>query len=338
MIRRAASSNGETDGMIKNPLVSVIILNWNGKTLIEDCLSSVSGLHYAPVEIIVVDNNSTDGSEKFLEAQQNILLLRNPTNLGYAGGNNAGFKAAKGKYCAVLNNDMIVDKAWLDDPVRILEAHDEVGIISCRQMNYWERGLIDGLYHKMEKTLKTGVVGEDERYADRQEYSLAGYVLSANGGSMVMRKALVEQLGGFDERLFAYGEDVDFCFRAFLRSKKCCYVPGAVVFHKGSASFGKNPGRKIFYEWRNRYFLLYKFFPWRIITKHLYWILWNEWRTIGHVFFKKKKPFLYLSIWIAILSGIGKFRKERSGYCQAFFIKEPEWRSFLRCPIHVSRL
>ncbi|MBN1307377.1 MAG: glycosyltransferase family 2 protein [Chitinispirillaceae bacterium] len=319
--------------MNEHPLVSIVILNWNGKALVQECLASLTRLHYKPVEVLVVDNHSSDGSLEFLRGVDGITLIANEKNLGYARGNNVGFRSAHGTYCAVLNNDMVVDPCWLDEPIRILEENERIGIISCRQMRLGDREKIDGLYHYLAPTLKTGLIGEGATFSDHPEYATPGYVLSANGGSMIVRKTLVERLGGFDDRLFAYSEDFDLCLRAFLHSWHCYYVPQAVVFHRGSASFGKNPGRKLFYEWRNRYFLLYKYFPVQIIMRHLYWLLWNEWRTIGHIFFKLKKPALYFSIWGAIFSGIAAFSDDRRENLGRFAAKEGDLIDFMRNPI-----
>jgi GT2 family glycosyltransferase len=321
-----------------NPLVSIIIVNWNGKHLIEECLSSVFNLSYSPVELLVVDNNSTDGSQKYLSGKKGFLLICNKTNLGYAAGNNIGFAAAKGKYCAVLNNDMVVDRDWLNEPVRVLEHNENIGIISCRQMSYWKREKIDGLYHYMAKTLNCRVCGEGETYSENPEYSSSGYVLSANGGSMVIRKLVIDTIGGFDERFFAYYEDLDFAMRAFLCSWECFFVPLAVVYHKGSASFGKDLGKKRYYEWRNRYFILFKYFPWRIINKHLYWIVWNEWRTFGNIVFKIKLPLLYFSIWVGIIKGIRSFNKERKENLLKFQVKEGALLGFIQNRIRHTSL
>jgi GT2 family glycosyltransferase len=324
--------------MNNQPLVSIIILNWNGKEHLRECLSSLDRLNYRSVEILVVDNNSTDGSREWLSAQKKITLIANKENLGYAEGNNVGFQAARGVYCAVLNNDMVVDPGWLDEPVRVLEKNADVGIISCRQMRYDDRERIDGLYHFLAPTLKTGVAGEGERYGEQPAYSLPGYVLSANGGSMIVRKSLIDRLGGFDGRLFAYSEDFDLCLRAFLAGWRCVYLPTAVVYHKGSASFGRNPGKKLFFEWRNRYFILYKFFSLRMIVRHLYWLLWNEWRTVGRIFFKVKQPGLYFSIWRAIIAGVGAFTGDRRENRKRFEVKEREVLDFMKNPIRHASL
>jgi GT2 family glycosyltransferase len=315
---------------MSNPLVSIVIVNWNGEKLIAECLDSLQALEYANVEVIVVDNGSTDESLSFLRRQQGITLIQNDANYGFAKGNNIGFAIAKGKYVATLNSDIVVEPSWLNEPIRYLENDEKIGIISCRQMNYFKRDIIDGLYHYVYKTLKFDPFGIGHRYKLHPDFSNPGYVISANGGSAILRMSLVEQLGGYDERFFAYCEDADFAMRAFLNSWKCLYVPQAVVYHRGSASFGEIPKKQMFLLWRNRYYFLYKFFPISLIMKHLRWIVWNEWRTAGYILVVLKSLTLYFSIWIAILGGIGVFSLDRKRNLPLFAHKEKEFLLFLQ--------
>ena len=319
---------------MENPLVSIIILNWNGNGLIQECLDSLRALEYKKVEIIVVDNGSTDASLPYLQQRKDIILVRNGTNYGFAKGNNIGFEIAKGKYFAILNNDIVVEPFWLNEPIRYLEQDAQIGIISCRQMNYYKRDIIDGLYHYAHGALKFNPFGDGLPFVDGPEYSEPGFVISANGGSAIFRKVLIDQIGGFDERFYAYCEDTDLAMRAFLHSWKCLYVPQAVVYHRNSASFGKNPSKRMFFVWRNRYFFLYKYFPIRIIVRQIRWVLWNEWRTFGHIFFKLRNPLLYPSIWMAIVKGIGSFAADRKRNLSLFTEKEKEFLPFLRNKIY----
>lgn len=296
---------------MNNPLVTVIIVNWNGNGVIQDCLESVVSLSYKPVEILVVDNNSTDASRDFLERRNDIVLVSNPENYGFAKGNNIGFSQAKGKYIATLNNDMVVEPSWLNDPVRYLETDESVGIIGCRQMNFFNRTAIDELYHTITKGLNFYSYGRGERYAGSPEYSKPGFVISASGGSSIYRKKMLDDLGGFDERLFAYYEDVDLALRAFLAEWKCLYVPTATVYHRGSFSFKRNPEKSFFYGQRNRYVLLYKYFPMVQILRHLPWIAGNEFHILRTMCCDREKTSLYFRTTAGIIKAMRNYRDER---------------------------
>jgi GT2 family glycosyltransferase len=296
---------------MEKPLVSIIILNWNGDGLIQECLSSLAQLEYAPIEIIVIDNGSIDSSLPYLLCQKSILLIENKENTGFAKGNNIGFSRASGKYIAVLNNDTTVDATWLNNPVQFLEQDDRIGSISCRQMNFMYRGIIDVLYHTISKDLSFYPFGRGIRIEDLPEALKPGFVLSASGGSAIYRKNMIDKIGGFDERFFAYGEDADLSMRAFINGWKCMYVPSAVVYHKGSASFSKVPEKISFYGRRNKILLRYKYFSWFLILRYLPWIINEEKRTFYAMMKNKNSRIQYFSIWKSVFTEIRKFSRER---------------------------
>jgi GT2 family glycosyltransferase len=226
---------------MSNPLVSIIIVNWNGENLIAECLDSVFQSLYNPFEVIVVDNGSTDRSLEIVKKYKAVRVIETGKNLGYAGGNNQGIKVARGKYIVFLNNDIVVDPEWLDGAVIYLESHCTVGVISCRQMNYFDKSMIDGLYHYLTRWLGFLPMGAGQPMAEQHQFSRLGQVVSANGGSAIFRKQMLDAIGLFDERLFAYCEETDLCMRALLHGWQTVYLPQSVVYHKGGASFGRNP-------------------------------------------------------------------------------------------------
>ena len=132
-----------------NPLVSVLIVNWNGAKWLPECLDSLLQTRYQPIEIVVVDNASSDESLAILEQYPMVKVVKNTENSGFAKGNNIGFPYTHGKYVVTLNNDMTVDPDWLTEPVDYLENDQELGSIACRQMKYSDHAVIDGLYHQV---------------------------------------------------------------------------------------------------------------------------------------------------------------------------------------------
>jgi len=295
--------------MKNHPLISIIILNWNGKDHLEECLASLQKTTCPNLEIIVVDNASTDQSEEITHKFNNTILIKNRQNVGYAAGCNTGFKLAKGKYLISLNNDIVVSNTWLDEPVAILENDDRVGIISCCQMQYFEKDKIDGLFHQFNLDLSVTQYGYN-KYPDKVN-SKKGYILSANGGSAIFRKSMIDEIGGFDERFFGYYEDADLCLRAFAHGWKCVYSPSAIVFHKGSESFNKTGITKMFLRERNRILFLYKNIPADLIVTRLPFLLLFELRVIRIFLLKLKEPKKYLKARTEDIKSLPLYRSIR---------------------------
>jgi GT2 family glycosyltransferase len=260
-----------------NPLVSIIIVNWNGSSLLKECIDSLLAMDYKNIEIVVVDNASTDDSCAVLEQFEDIVVVRNATNAGFGAGNNVGIQRARGKYVATLNNDMTVDPGWLNDPIQHLETDPQTGVVACRQMKYYDKTRIDGLYHIMLKSLVCLPIGIDCVYDETNRlFSEPGYVLSANGGSSIFRKEAFLQVGGFEEFFFGYHEDPDIALRLLHNGWKCFFVPTAVVYHKGSVTFKAKSSVFVYYIERNRILFIYKNWPLRMILRYLPWAVAEE--------------------------------------------------------------
>lgn len=294
---------------MNKPLVSIIVVNWNGAHLLEECLTSLLKTVYHNFEIIVIDNNSTDESEQVVKKFDSVVFYKHHSNSGYTGGNNIGFRISKGKYLVTLNNDVIVDPHWLDSPVCLLEKHPSAGIISCRQMQYYDPEKIDGLFSYLKKDLTFYPYGNNNRFDSKENYSGTGYVLIANGGSAILKKEMVEQIGGFDERFFAYYDETDLCMRANLHGWKIIYDPNSVVFHKGSQSFKQVSLKQYYFRERNRFWFFYKYFPAFLILKSLPSALVMELRIIYVFFLKCKKPLMYFKARFEAIASL-KFYKE----------------------------
>lgn len=296
--------------MIVKPLVSVIILNWNGEAFLRQCLDSLLETKYPNIEILVVDNGSTDNSIDVIQSFSNVRLIKNAHNLGYAAGNNVGLKLAKGKYISTLNNDVVVDTSWLSRAVEIFEKMETVGVVGCRQMQYYDKSKIDGLYHTIDPFLSFPPFGWNQKY-EAPERQLSGYVLSVNGGSAIYRKKMLEDIGLLDEHFYAYCEEVDLCLRGFYAGWDVVFVPSAVVYHMGGASFNKIRKRQLFLRDRNRLWLLYKNIPfWLLLERMPFLIIW-ELRLIRIYICKLRAPLLYLRSRYAAAKGFSRYKKDR---------------------------
>lgn len=263
--------------------VTVIIINWNGESCIKECLDSVLLTHFKDVEIIVLDNASTDRSLEILTSYNDrIKLIKNNKNVGFAQGNNLALNYANGRYIVTLNNDMTVEPNWLTDCVQFLDTNPQYGIISCRQMNYYNRELVDGLFFVMGKRLFLRQYQHGEKYSPVP----SSQVMGASGGSAIFRRSMLDQIGFFDEDYIAYFEDSDLSMRAFYSGWKCAYIPTAVVYHKVSASFGKNPAYKRYLHERNRYIFTIKYVPIKCILFSLPLLLLGELKDTTCYFLK----------------------------------------------------
>lgn len=247
------------------PFFSVIVLNWNGRHLLEECLESVRAQAFRDFETIVVDNGSTDGSTDFLREAwgDRIRIVALPSNQGFAGGNNAGIRASRGRWIILLNNDTAVDSGWLSALADAIRRHPDAGMFTPKILNYYRRDEIDNTGHLI---YPDGLArGRHRLEKDDGRFDEEGEVLSPSGCAAVYKKEMLDQIGLLDETFFAYGEDVDLGLRARWAGWECYYVPEAVVYHKYSATTGTYSPRKAFLVERNRLWILFKNFPVREI-------------------------------------------------------------------------
>lgn len=313
-------------------LVSVVIVNWNGQEVITDCLESVYALNYRPIEVIVVDNGSVDDSINVIDQvscrKAKVIALKE--NVGFAAGMNIGFKKAHGEFIATLNNDMVVKPTWLDQPLEILAKDETVGVVSCRQMNYYDRSMIDGLYHTITRELVFMPFGFGKKIGANGRFLEPGFVISANGGSAIIRAETLREVGAYDSDFFGYMEETDFCMRAFLKGWRCAYAPDAVVYHKEGFSFKKTGGFRYYLRERNRIWFLYKNIPLKLLLRYSIFLIIMELRVIRVFCFKLKKPALYFRARRDAFSVVGKYKKIRKENLVLFNKREKEFFQFFK--------
>ncbi len=254
-----AARPGTRDG--ERPLVSVIVVNWNGLAYLPECLDSLDAQTYPSLEIIVVENGSTDGSVEYLRSQRpgRFQLVESPSNLGFAGGNNLGIRASKGAYLALLNNDAAADPRWVEALVAAAEADPAVGMCATRIYAWRRPDLLDG----------AGLVvsadgigrGRGRLESDGERYESEADVLLPSACAALYRRSMLDEIGLFDEDFFAYCEDTDLGLRARIAGWRCRYVPGAIAKHHYSGSTGPHSPFKAFHVERNRIWVVVKCFP-----------------------------------------------------------------------------
>ncbi len=218
-----------------HPLMSLIIVNWNGKELLERCLNSIlKNTVYPNYEIIVVDNGSTDGSTEIIEKKfPEVKLIKLEENVGFSKGNNIGIENANGEYLVLLNNDTeIITPNWLNIAVKIFKKNETAGVIGCKlfypdgKIQQPSGGEINFLNPGVTRHIRVG------KNPDREEYHIekeADYVI---GAAMFVKGELIKKIGNFDEIFSpAYYEEIDFCFRARKAGYRVIYTPDIEIIH-----------------------------------------------------------------------------------------------------------
>ena len=219
------------------PFISVVIPNWNGNRYLPGCLDSLRSQSYRNFEVLVVDNGSSDGSDRMVaERYPEFRLIPMGSNLGFAAAVNEGVRQSRGDLIALLNNDAEAEADWLATMAAAAAEHPEAGFFACKILLYDRRDLIHsaGDYYGRDGVPgNRGVWEKDAGQFDREEY-----VLSACGAASGWRRELFEDVGLFDESLFMYLEDVDLSLRAQMRGYRCLYLPASRVYHRLSATGG----------------------------------------------------------------------------------------------------
>ncbi|MFZ5862558.1 MAG: glycosyltransferase family 2 protein [Nitrospirota bacterium] len=267
------------------PRVSVIVVNWNGESYVSECVDSLLAQTYPRLEILVVDNGSTDGSVPLLRERYGgkIRVIVNRENRGFAGGNNDGMAEASGDYVALINNDATADSGWVAALVCEAERDVRVGMCASKIISHDDPTVIDsaGLLLARDGLGRgRGRLERDDGRFDRSEE-----VLVPSGCAALYRRAMLAEIGTFDERFFMYCEDIDLGLRARLAGWRCRYAPDAVVRHRYSLSAGKYSLRKVFLVERNRVWVMVKSFPWSALALSPLWtiarLIWQTYAAVS---------------------------------------------------------
>jgi GT2 family glycosyltransferase len=247
------------------PKLSVVIPHWNGKQFLPPCLDSLQRQTYPSIEVIIVDNASTDGSQVLIREEYPwVTLIQLPENRGFTGACNVGMQASQGEIVALLNNDTEVEPDWAATVMDAFARHPDIGSVASKMMLYEKRDHIHtaGDYFTVDGHAgNRGVWQRDVGQYDREEF-----VFSACGGSSAYRRSMLDQIGLLDDEFFFLMEDVDLGWRAQLAGWRCLYTPKAVVYHHLSATGGGVTAS--YYAGRNTLILLAKDLPADLWRKH----------------------------------------------------------------------
>jgi GT2 family glycosyltransferase len=268
-------------------LASVVVPNYNGALYLGDCLDSVRSQTYEPLEAIVVDDGSTDGSADIADSRfPESRLIRLPRNGGFAYAANQGMKAARGEFIALLNNDAVADPDWIAQLVAALSRHPEAGSAASKILLLNKPDRLNSAGDLFRRSGVPDNRGAWER--DHGQYDEEVEVFGASGAALAYRRVMLADLGLFDERFFMYCEDVDLAFRGQLAGYRCIYAPRAIVRHRLSASGG---GRLAsYYCGRNFIWLLARDLPAAAWRRHWPAIIATQLMLAFHSLLHAREP------------------------------------------------
>ena len=225
------------------PKVSIIIVNYNGKELLQKCLDSLLKINYDNFEIILVDNNSTDGTVEFVTKNYpSLIIIKLDSNKGFAEPNNIAAKISNGKYLLFLNNDTVVTPNFISEMVKVMETDKKTAV--CQSLLLKPDGSIDSSGDFIDDL---GVV-----YNSKTKIDEIREVSSARGASMLVRSDIFEKLDGFDQKFFVTFEDVDLCWRSWILGYRVLIIPTSIVYHAGGITIKKIKSEIAFHGFKNQ--------------------------------------------------------------------------------------
>lgn len=290
------------------PEISVVIPNWNGQHFLERCLTSIynqKGEH--AIEVIIADNNSTDTSKSYLaEHFPQVLVVALTENKGFDGGVNAGINAAKAPLIFLLNNDTELEPSCITSLIAAAKANPKVGFFATKMLDFKDHSIIDSCGDCLCWNGRSFNRGQLEK--DTGQYNEEEFVFGACAGGAVYRRSLFDAIGIFDETFFAYLEDVDISFRAQLAGFTCKYIPGAQIFHIGSATAGKGSSFSFKMMVKNHFHLIYKNYSITQLIKHLPKLAYAELRLQAAAY----RQHYGKAYWWGVLTAAREWPQERS--------------------------
>ena len=243
--------------------VAIVILNWNGRTLLEQFLPSVIQFS-EDAHIYVADNASTDDSISFLENNfPQVSIIKNSRNAGYAGGYNLALKSVSEDIYILLNSDIEVTEGWLEPIMHAFRKEPETAVIQPKIMDFKNKdhfeyaGAAGGYIDKFGYPFCRGRIFQ-KLEEDYGQYNDDRFIFWASGACLAVRKTAFNEIGGLDEDFFAHQEEIDLCWRLQNSGYNIKYVSTSRVFHVGGATLAEMNPKKTFFNFRNSLFLILK--------------------------------------------------------------------------------
>ncbi|WP_167880922.1 glycosyltransferase family 2 protein [Methanococcoides sp. AM1] len=328
--------------MLNNPLVSIVIVNWNGHRYLKDCFDSLINQNYENYEIIFVDNGSTDNSVEFIkENYPRTIIIKNNVNLGFAEANNIGVQKSNGEYIFLLNNDAWVEKNTIQELLSTYLKVDNLGVVGCKIKN--PDGTIQDLGVKID--ILGYPIGINKDITD----NLITDLFYVSGCALFMEKELFTQFNGFDERYFMFVEELDLCWRVKLQGYQIITNCNAEIYHYGGGSIvgGTKKNKKyvtnsnrIYLRERNTYCTLLKNLEYKNAAIRIcISLLFNVSECIFFIFMLKPKVSLvYVKAWWWNVINLKTTLKSRKNIQQQRKIKDVHLNKFIHKGIVKLRL
>jgi GT2 family glycosyltransferase len=254
-------------GILLAPLVSIVILNWNGRKYLEQFLPSVLASTYSNFRVIVADNASSDDSVVYLrQAFPQVAVIVLEKNFGYARGYNEALKQISSEYYVLLNSDVEVSASWIEPVVALMETDTTIGACQPKLLQYYDRtrfeysGASGGWLDQYGYPFARGRIF-DVMEKDEGQYNDIAPVFWASGAVMFVRASVYHEYGGLDEYFFAHQEEIDFCWRLQLNGYSVYSCPSSVVYHVGGGTLPKGNSRKVYLNFRNNLVMMAKNMP-----------------------------------------------------------------------------
>lgn len=296
--------------MILSPLISAIIVNFNGRRFIGDCLTSLQHQSYPVGEIIVVDNASEDDSADFIkEIFPDVVFVPLTENIGFAGANTEGLRYATGTYILLLNNDAKADENCVSRLVSAMDADPEVGMCAPKILQY-DSNVIESAGDGFARNLRGFERG---RGLSPDSYDREEYVFGACAGAVLYRRTMLEDIGFLDSDFFLIHEDTDLNVRAQIAGWKVKYIPSAEVRHRVRSSIGRMSDTAIFYSLRNCELVRIKNIPVGVLLRSLPILITGEILEFFYFVVKHRKLLLYIKAKWEVCRLLPEMLKKRRG-------------------------
>ena len=302
--------------------VSVIIPNYNGGDPIQKCIESVLTQTYRPIEIVVVDNASKDGSfEQILKRFPQLKAIQTGYNSGWGIACNIGMNATQSDYIALINNDAYLDPKCVEEMVKAINLHPRYGSCASRILLWDDSKTIEvcGL-----DIYKDGSSSGRGRLQPADTYMKIEEVFCANDCCCLYRREMINEIGDYDPDFFIYCDETDMGWKHQIAGWKCIYTPHAIAYHAHSRAAGSYSAFKAFHVERNRIYICFKYFPVDLLILSFFY---SAYRYLYQ---------LYLSIKDK-KGALAHYRKQNSLFSGVMILLKAHWAALMKFPVMWKR-
>lgn len=298
--------------------ISIIIVGWNHWFTLENCLHSIYKQKHKNFEVIYIDNASTDCSVLNISKRfPYVKIILNPKNNGFAKACNQGISIARGQFVFILNPDTELEYDAVGNLIKTISVNATIGICSPKILHFDNPKIINSIGMTFNKRGRQYHIGDGE--FDNGKYSLEREVFMVAGAAMFCRKKMLDEIGGFDELFFAYGEDSELSLRAWWNGWRCVYNPESVIYHVRNSAAKKYPEYYAiarYYEARNRYWNIITYFPRRKLFPVMPYIMkdigYSSLKSIYRMIRFREKPII-LQAHFNTIQHLGRLLGKRLG-------------------------